>query len=56
LSLRDLHQLLVAGGLLERVQILALQVLDELHLEDLLVGEHADDAGMCARPAWPAAR
>jgi hypothetical protein len=38
---RALEQLLVALGLLELVQVLALQVLDDLDLEDVGVGELA---------------
>jgi hypothetical protein len=39
----QLHELLVAFRLLERMQIRALQVLDELYLEDLLVVPVADE-------------
>jgi hypothetical protein len=50
-DLLQLHQLVVALGLLELVQAFALQVLDQLDLEDLLVAEDAHLAWMCARPA-----
>ncbi len=38
-------QLAVAGGLLDRVQVLALHVLDDGELGDILVGELAHDDG-----------
>src|SRR5690606_27486517 len=45
-----LDQVTVAGGLLDRVEIGPLHVLDDRELEDLLVGEVARDDGNGVEP------